>query len=196
MVDIFTELLSTDGPGLLGVGQDSLWGIFKDGEPVVVADSVNRFGFKQEWPLSTYPIEEGGFETYDKVQLPFETRVSFMTGGGEEDRQALIDSIESIAGDLELYDVVTPEKVYISCNITRYDYDRIEGPGAGMVRVNVHLSEVRINSSTQFNTASPITQAKNPTANDQVNNGTVQPSAIPSAEHTAVNAATSAQGGW
>lgn len=175
MSDILTSVLTADAADFSGFEQAQQWGIFKDGEPVVVADSVNAFGYMQDWPISTYPVEEGGFETYDKVQLPFEQRVRFVTGGDREDRQALLDSIEAIAGDLNLYDVVTPEKVYLSCNVIHCDYERNEGRGAGLIRVNVYLMEVRVAASAQYNSATPVSNAKDPGSNDQVNNGTVQP---------------------
>ncbi len=42
-------------------------------------------------------------------------------GAGKRKREKLLSSIAAIAGDLNLYDVSTPESVYTSCNITRYD---------------------------------------------------------------------------
>ena len=75
------------------------WGIYKDGLPVVVADSVVSFGFKKDWNIADYPVEEGSFESYDKVETPFGARVRFASGGSTANRQALLQSIEAIAGD-------------------------------------------------------------------------------------------------
>lgn len=174
MSDILNAVLTADAAPA-AFDSSTQWGIFLDGAPVIVADQVNAFSYKQDWPLSTYPVEQGGFETYDKVQLPFEPRVRFATGGTQGDRQALLDSIAAIAGDLKLYDVVTPEAVYTSCNVTHYDYERNEGPGAGWIKINVYLMEVRITASAQYNTATPLANTQSPTAADPVSNGTVQP---------------------
>lgn len=176
------SLATSDGPGVAQQGIGPQWGIFANGAAVVTSESVRGFSYKQDWPISTYQIEQGGFETYDKVQLPFEPRVVFSTGGDATARQALLDSIDAIAGDTNLYDVVTPEKVYLSANITRYDYDRNEGVNAGILKVSVYLLEIRIASSASYNTATPITNAQSPSAMDQVNNGTAQtdvPSSAP-----------------
>lgn len=169
-------LLSADVPGfgVFGFEAATQWGIFKDGEPVVQAEQVKAFRYSQDWPLSTYQVEDGGFQTYDKVELPFEPKVQFASGGDQATRQALLDSIQAIAGDLNLYDVVTPEAAYLSCNITHCDYERSSERGVGLIRVNVYLVEVRVTATAQFNSSTPLTNTKSPTDADQTNNGTVQ----------------------
>jgi hypothetical protein len=47
------------------------WGIFQDGLQLVEADNVVSFGYKQNWSISTYQVEEGGFESYNKVDTPY-----------------------------------------------------------------------------------------------------------------------------
>lgn len=162
------------------------WGIFKDGKSVIKADNVLSFEYKRDWTISDYPIEEGGFESYDKVQLPFDARVRFSAGGSLDTRQALIDSIEAIAGDLLLYDVVTPEKTYQSVNVVHYDLHRKSDDGVGLLKIDVYLEEVRNTAQAAFSTAAaaPADNAsktpapKSPTAAPQKNNGTVQPKQV------------------
>lgn len=181
MSDILDALLTADAITFGTFEQASEWGIFLDGEPVVVADQVKSFAFRQDFQVSTYPVEQGGFETYDKVQVPFEPRVQFVSGGDLANRQALLDSIAAIVGDLNLYDVVTPERVYLSCNVTHHDYERTSESGVGLIKVNVHLLEVRVTVSAQYNTATPLSNTKSPGAADPVSNGTVQPNVSSSA---------------
>src|ERR1700692_2719036 len=92
------------------------WGIFLNGSPVVVADSVISVGYKQGWRIADYPIEGGGFASYDKVDTPYDARVRFSTGGSDANRQALLDSVAAIAGSTQVFDVVTPETVYADAN--------------------------------------------------------------------------------
>jgi hypothetical protein len=174
------SVLTADGFGIFGFDQQTQWGIFSNGAQVVQAEAVHAFSFKQDWPISTYQTEEGGFQSFDKVELPFEPMVEFMTGGGDDAKRALLDSIAAIAGDLNLYDVVTPTAIYTSCNITHYDYDRKNERGVGLLKVMVHLMEVRVNATTQYGTATPITNAKQPGDNSKLNNGTAQAQDIPS----------------
>lgn len=147
------------------------WGIYQNGLPVIVADSVVSVGYKQDWSISDYPVEEGAFETYDKVETPFTSRVRFASGGSTAARQALLNSIDAIAGNLELYDVVTPEIVYQSVNVMRYDYHRDAKSGVGLLLVDVTLLEVRVTATAAF------ANTKSPNAAGTTNGGTVNPQA-------------------
>lgn len=164
---------------------DAQWGIFKDGKTVIKADSVAEFGVKKEWTISDYPIEEGGFESYNKVYIPFDARVKFTAGGSLENRANLIEAIEAIAGDLQLYDVAMPEMIYKSVNVVHYDVRRKSDNGLGLLIVDVYLEEVRANATASFSTAaaepvsaSPAPAPKSPTAAPKKNNGTVQPKQV------------------
>ena len=155
-VDIFDQAVQLFADAVsLFFGQGPEWGIFLDGQSVITADNVLTVSYRQDWRLSTHPQEEGAFATYNKVATPFEAKVRFSTGGTASDRQAFIDSIAAIAGDLNLYDVVTPEAVYASCNVVHYSYDR-KAETAGIIAVDVWLEEVRVVGATSFsNTQSP-----------------------------------------
>ncbi len=174
------RLPSIFGPGLLqqnvlttalaGYGIiPPLWGIFnQDGESVVEADNVATFEFRQDWTIADYPMEEGAFESYDKVDSPFSARVTFTSGGSFSNRQALIDSLDAIAGDLKLYDVVTPEKTYLSCNIDHIDYRRTAVNGSHMIQANVWLKEIRENAVAE------TAESKEPAGSTTVDGGQVQ----------------------
>ena|ERR1039458_2521634 len=146
----------------------SQWGIFLGGTPVIVADTVTSIEYKQNWVLSDYPVEQGAFETYDKVQTPRDIRVRFVAGGTEENRQALLDSVAAIAGDYNFYTVVTPEAFYPSVNVMHYDYRRTAINGVGMITVDVWCEEVRVTGTSSPN------QAQSASAADPINGGTVQ----------------------
>lgn len=149
------------------------WGIFNGGGLVIACDNVLTMEYKQNWNLSDYPVEKGGFETYNKVQTPFDARLKFSSGGTEANRAALLASIAAIAGDLNLYDVVTPEKIYTSVNITHYDYHRSATNGVGNITVEVWVLEVRIlnEGAASFSTGTTgSTDGVSPT-----NDGSVSP---------------------
>jgi hypothetical protein len=158
-----------DAIGLLTGFGASPWGIFSGGEPVVQADNVVSVAYNQDWSIADFNIEDGGFETYDKVDTPFNARVRFSSGGSQANRTALLNSIAAIAGDLNQYDVVTPEQVYSSANIQGYSLLRTSTNGVGLIIVEVKLLEIRIDATATFsNTQNPASSAKS-------NDGTVQP---------------------
>jgi hypothetical protein len=160
------------------------WGIFLSGSPVILADNVVDFSYKQEWTVSDYPVEQGGFLSYDKVAVPYDARVRFSAGGSAADRQAFLNSIEAVADTLELFDVVTPERVYNSANIFHYDYRRASRNGVGLIIVDIWLVEIRTTATAAFSNtnqpsgASPVAggqvQAKAPTNAEAATIGAVQ----------------------
>ncbi len=133
------------------------WGIFLDGAPALPeANSTLTFGYKRDWTISDYPIQQGAFESYDKVQLPFDVRVKVVSGSTGADRQALLDAVDTIGDSLELYDIVTPEKVYPSLNCNHVDYDRSAASGVGMIMIDLWFVQIRVEATATFsNTQQP-----------------------------------------
>lgn len=150
-----------------GAGLRPQWGIYLGGVPVVVADTVTAFDYKAEEVVADYPLERGSFESYDKVDRPWEARFQFVAGGSEANRSALLASADAVLGTLELYDVVTPEIVYRRGNVTRYDYRRTTANGVGLIVVDVMLQEVRIQG------AKGTSAAQSPSGADPEHGGAV-----------------------
>lgn len=151
-----------------GAGSPTMWGIFKGGMPVVVADTVVAMGFKQDWAIAEYPVERGGFESYDKVNTPYAARMQFASGGSVEKRRALLESIAAIADTLERFDVVTPEAIYTSVNVQHYDYRRTSRNGLGLMVVDVWVVEIRESNTGNFKST------KSPSGYAPSESGTVQ----------------------
>lgn len=163
------DLVTQDAFGLLAsaFGQQP-WGIYYGGVPVIIADNVVEVQYRQQWSISDFPVEQGAFASYDKVQIPYDARLRFTAGGSAANRAAMLASIAAIAGDTNLYDVVTPEAVYLSCNFTHYDYTRRSNEGLGLLSVDIWLIEVRQAASAA------MSNTQDPSGASQVNGGTVQ----------------------
>lgn len=144
------------------------WGLFKDGQAIIQSDNVASFEYKQEWVVADYPIEKGGFESYDKVQTPFDVKLRFSTGGSDSAREAFLQSIEAIIGTTDVYDAVMPEKTYISVNPYHYDFHRTNQNGLGLLIVDIYCTEIRENATATF------TQTKEPQSQQTQNDGNVQ----------------------
>jgi hypothetical protein len=189
-------LLGADAPGLSSALGPSQWGLFLNGQTVVTAESVVAFGFRKSFAVLSYPIEEGSFQNFNKVQRPFDGRLSFSTGGSVADKQALVSSIDAAISSLQLFDIVTPEVIYPSVSAIEMSYDRRAMRGLGLLTVDVMCKQIRLTAQTAFSTtssasstdnsspsaatrgpdlASPITSPADPGASPQVNDGTVQP---------------------
>ena len=147
--------------------QPAIWGLYLNGSAVITADNVESFSFKQDYLISDYPTEGGGFETYNKVTVPYDVRIRFTAGGSDSDRQALLDSVSAAAETLDLYTALTPEATYPSVNIIHFDYRRTAENGVGLIRVDVWCQEVRVTATQTFS------QVAAPSGADPQNNGNV-----------------------
>ncbi len=166
-------LLTADLVATLTAAAAPSWGIFLNGAPVVSADCTVSFTFSQDYDVSTYPQEQGAFQSYDKVQKPFDVRVRYAAGGSAANRAALQASIDAIIGSLQLFDVVTPEKTFRSVNPTHQDLKRTAENGVGLIQVDVYCVQVRVTGTQQFSStqqpsgaasANPGTQQAQPPA--------------------------------
>ena len=177
---ILPTLMRADAMPLPGYNtSQAQWGIFKNKQPVIVPDNIVGFDFRKDFHISNYPQEAGAFQSYNKVDIPFDARVTMSKGGSIEARQAFLSEVEMIAKSIELYDVVTPEKVYANCNIAHVDYSRTSTNGATLLTVIIWLIAVPVTASqTLSNTAAPsganpatvgTVQAQTPTASQLPN---------------------------
>lgn len=132
------------------------WGIFRNGVAVIASTNTISFEMRQDFPISDYPVEKGAFQSYNKVQLPGDIRVSVSRGGSETERQQFLKSIDAVINTTDLYDVVTPEQVYTNYNFSHRDVRRAAKGGVGLITVDLWLTEIRESSTASFqNTQQP-----------------------------------------
>lgn len=169
-------LAAADAPevAFLAGGLGPQWGIFRGGVPVVVCDTIVGFDHKADWAVADFPIERGAFESYDKVAIPFDVRLVFTAGGSAAKRAALLASLKTVVGDLNLYDAVTPETVYPNVNFIHLDYRRSAQQGVGLLTVSVWCQEIRQVASSANGGANAPGNTAEPSGANQVNGGTVQ----------------------
>lgn len=149
------------------------WGVYKDGELVLEPDTIVAFSYDAEHRVADFPIEEGGFESYDKVALPYDARVVMTKGGGIDDRRAFLAAVEELRGDTELYSVATPEWTYSNANFVRVSVNRTREQGANLITVELFLREIRENATATFS------NSKEPASEDTKSDGAVQAQPAP-----------------
>jgi len=143
------------------------WGIFDtSGQPILDADAVDNLEYARDYRISDYPQEQGAFESYNKVQLPYEAKVGFLVA---QTRVEFLNSIEDIMSSLDLVSVVSPEITYPNANLVRYGYRRVARNGVSMILVEVWCEEVRETASAS------LSNTQSPNGQDTQNGGTVQP---------------------
>lgn len=131
-------------------------GLIGVGNIVPVMASTVRFEYSQDFPISNAPQEQGAFQSYDKVTLPFDVKLRLQAGGSTSNRQAFLQTCLAIANSFALFDVVTPEMVFTSVNCTHIDWPRSADQGATLIKVDLWFAQIPVTASASFtNTQSP-----------------------------------------
>lgn len=158
------------------------WGILDDtGAAVLVPDSFLSFGNRTESRISDFPVQEQSFASYNKVILPSETSIRVTKGGTLSDREEFLNTLDNIAGDLNLYSILTPERTYLNVNIMRTEVIRRGPQGAYfLAEVDIYFREIKQVSDQVSADSVPTANAQNPAAVPPVNQGLVQSKSLAS----------------
>ncbi|BET96565.1 phage baseplate protein [Xenorhabdus taiwanensis] len=137
--------ISLGGAALINKLFGNYWGIFNQyGIPLLLADSVISLQYQSQYRVVSAPIENGSFATYNKVGEPYKVTVQLSkSSGGTLERGAFLSQLEILAKSTLKFHVVTPEFVYTNAAIVGYDIAREAKDGATLLKVNLHLEEVR-----------------------------------------------------
>lgn len=168
--NISGALIKFGGAALINAIFGNYWGIFgQNGIPLLLSDNVTSVKHQNTSKVSNAPIERGSFASYNKVGDPFTVTVQMSKGsGGVFARGAFLGLLDTLANSTDLFLVITPEAVYPNMAITGYDYAREASDGARLLKVNIHLAEVR-------QVTVKYTKTKSEGAQAQQDGGKVQP---------------------
>lgn len=134
------------------------WGIiYKDGgSTALTPDSFIDFEFREEHRIPNYPIEQGSFQSYNKVALPFDVKVTVSCSGNKAmSKEQFLSTLDGLLTSLVILSVVTPEVVFSSCNLVHVDYRREARNGATLIIAQLWFKEVRVVRQSNTPTASP-----------------------------------------
>ena len=166
-------LIKFGGAALINAIFGNYWGIFgQNGIPLLLSDNVTSVKHQNTSKVSNAPVERGSFASYNKVRDPFTVTVQMTKGsGGVFMRGAFLALLDALANSTDLFLVITPEAVYPNMAITGYDYAREASDGARLLKVNIHLTEVR-------QVTVKYTKTKSEGAQAQQDGGKVQPKPV------------------
>lgn len=137
--------ISLGGAALINSLFGNYWGIFNEyGVPLLLADNVISLQYENKSRVVNAPIERGTFASYNKISDPWKATVQMSKGsGGALERGAFLAQLEILSKSTLRFIVITPEFVYKFANIDGYDLAREAKDGATLIKVNVHLEEIR-----------------------------------------------------
>lgn len=147
------QILDTATLGYLGLG-DALgnligvpltqWGVFNsNGQRIADYDSVFATAYRDEAIISDYPLEDGAFASYNKVEQPYDIAVTLHCGGSADRRGRFLAALHAARRSLELHSVLTPSKTHTNINWIGIDTRHEATAGANMEIVTLMGREVR-----------------------------------------------------
>lgn len=141
-----TSLMKADDLSVAAQFSGAQWGIFgSSGAQILTTNAVFAVEYGRDYKVSDYPQERGAFQSYNKVKLPFQAKITFIIS---DTRQQFLNSVEKAVESLDFVTVVTPEVRYPSANLVHYDYRR-QKENASLIAVSVWAEEVRVAGQTQ-----------------------------------------------
>lgn len=137
--------ISLGGAALINSLFGNYWGVFNEyGIPLLLADNVISLQYENKSRVVNAPIERGTFASYNKISDPWKATVQMSKGsGGALERGAFLAQLEILSKSTLRFIIITPEFVYKFANIVGYDLVREAKDGATLIKVNVHLEEIR-----------------------------------------------------
>lgn len=169
-----TVLLAADVLTVIGLFQGPQWGIFnQDGQLVANPDTFISMDFRQEYRISDYPRESGSFETYDKVQMPYDVRCTLGCHGKNMSKTAFLSAIDAATRSLDRFHILTPDAGVPSVSLVHYDYRRERARGNGILIVDIWMQQLITDASASY------TNTQQPEGAPNQAGGTVQPQAAP-----------------
>lgn len=154
-----------------------VWGVFdQDGNAVIKPDSYYGFENQNRWKVAQFPIQDGDFQSYNKVIIPRSITLKITQGGSLQQRSTLLSALQSIGGDTNLYNIIVPEGTYLNFNCEGYTIRRMGREGAYyFADLDVNFTNIKQATSVYSSTTANTANALNPAALPVVNLGTQLP---------------------
>ena len=145
-------------------------------------DSFVDFEYREEQKIPIYPLQNGAFQSYNKVGMPYDIRLTVTcSGNGKMTKGEFIQGIDKLLTGLTLVDIVTPDATYKNTNLIPVDYRRDATNGATLLIAQLWFQWVRIVSNPTVPTAQP-------SGAPSTSFGQLSPTSVPSGNFGSINA--------
>ncbi len=156
-------------PNTASVVQTPITKTTLNGKYALKPDSFIDFEYKEDHKIPNYPIQNGGFASYNKVTLPYEIKLRVTKGGLGNNVYSIVsflNKIEILLSSTAILTVTTPDCVYNSVSLIHFDYRKESINGATLLIADLTFQEVRVVVAPSNPCASPNSVAT--TKNGQV----------------------------
>ena len=132
----------------------NIWDVLTDGGMSVFdVDSTISMESSHANKVANFPIENGGFGSYDKVNEPKTIKLKMTVGSANGRSEKFLNALETELVATNLRTIVSPEISYSNMTLDKYSYQRTAEKTVDQVSVELSFIEI---VQVQFQT----TQAK------------------------------------
>jgi len=151
------------------------WGVYDDqGQPIANYDTFYSVKVDDNSKVSDFPVEDGAFVDYNKVNLPNKVMVTLVAGGSRTKTSAFLDALKEARRSTALFAIVTPEDTFSSMTLEKFDYKREAVGGQSMIKAQCAFLEVRQVTPQYATVALPAVVVKKPSSASEVDTGKQQ----------------------
>ena len=120
------------------------WSILDEsGEKAFNFDTFQSADVKKESKVTSMPVENGSFTSYNMVQAPKELNCMISKRGFVPDLMAFVDALMSYVDSTNLVTVITPEHEFENMKITKFNYTRSADNGVDVIYAELSCIEIR-----------------------------------------------------
>lgn len=150
------------------------------GKVILKPDTYADFQVRAENIIPNYPIENGGFSSYNQVEKPYNIKMTaIITGIGDLSRGKFFQTVVDLKRSLDVVTIVTPDAIFDNAKLISYNWSQRADHGLTMLQIELVFQEIRQTASAK------ITVAK-PAGNDKKKIGQVSP-VPPTAKQSALS---------
>lgn len=138
------------------------WAILdENGGIMLQPDTLGEFNVKGSSVIPNYPIEQGGFSSYNQVEKPYTIKLTgLVSGQGDLTRGQFLQTVFDLRRTLTLTTIVTPDATYSNNKLIDYSYSQRAEHGLTLLMVELMFQEVRSTATTKITVAQPSGQDK------------------------------------
>lgn len=114
------------------------------GVPLTVPDTWGELTFRKDYQVADYPIEDGAFAAYNKVQRPGSFDFTLIKKGSDLARATWLEAIrqQMVADPVARYHVITPQGIWQSYTISGISHQTRQDRGSNLLYLDLKFSEV------------------------------------------------------
>ena len=98
---------------------------------------------KKESKVTSMPVENGSFVSYNIIQAPKELNCMISKRGFVPDLMKFVDALMSYVDSTNLVTIVTPEYEFTNMKITKFNYTRSADNGVDVIYAELSCVEIR-----------------------------------------------------